>query len=118
MKNFHHGDHKISFYRSPGPAIYFSMQADRLLIKQPAVLPGETGMNYRKLALVSVLALTTAVQAADEGGLSEDEQADIRVSCIEQAIAAETEDDQMDAVVEECVTEEQARRKPPEESQD
>jgi hypothetical protein len=90
------------------------MQADRLLIKQPAVLPGDTEMNYRKLALVSVLALTTAVQAAYEDGLSEDEKADIRVSCIGQAIADETEDDRMDAVVEECVVEELAKRKPAE----
>ena len=74
-------------------------------------------MSYRKLALVSVLALTTAVQAADEGGLSEDEQADIRVSCIEQAIADETEDDLMDAVIEECVTEELVKRKQAEDSQ-
>lgn len=80
------------------------------------MLPGDTEMNYRKLALVSVLALTTAVQAADEGSLSEDEQADIRVSCIEQAIAAETEDDRMDAVVEECVTEELAKRNQAEDS--
>ncbi len=73
-------------------------------------------MKFSSFLIASVLALSTMAQAAEEvssedAALSEDEMTDLQVECVEQGIAAEVEDDQMDAFVDQCVNENLASRK-------
>lgn len=66
-------------------------------------------MKYSSLFMVSALAFSGLTQAA-AGWVSQEEETDLRMECIENAIAEELENDQMDSYVNACFEEQVAAR--------
>ena len=68
-------------------------------------------MKHSMIVFAAAFLLSGLAQAEEVGTVTADEESDIRVECIRSAIADEVEDEQMKAVVEECVQELLAGRK-------
>lgn len=62
-------------------------------------------MKFRHMLIAYLFAFSGLTQAAEIEGVSVEEVTDIRVECIQDAIADELEDEQMELYVKACVEE-------------